>query len=196
MFLLTQFPLPFETTELEPYMSQTTLDFHHGKHLATYIKNLNDLIAGTPYEPMPLREIIIKSAGDNNAKKIFNNAAQVFNHNFFFHCLRRNTGTAQIPDEIMRAFGDADKFKSQFKSAATAVFGSGWTWLVRDTDGKIKIMSTANADTPIAHGIRPILTLDVWEHAYYLDYQNRRGDFIDAFLNNMVNWDFVAENLK
>lgn len=196
MFLLTQFPLPFGTTELEPYMSQTTLDFHHGKHLATYIKNLNDLIAGTPYEMMPLREIIVESADDKEATKIFNNAAQVFNHDFFFHCLRRNAGANKIPDEIIHTFGDADKFKSQFKSAAAAVFGSGWTWLVRDRDGAIKIMSTANANTPIAHGIRPILTLDVWEHAYYLDYQNRRADFIDAFLNNLVNWDFVAENLK
>lgn len=196
MLNLSQFPLPFERDALEPYMSQTTVDFHYGKHLATYINNLNNLISATPYEKLPLREIIMKSAADRGATKIFNNAAQVFNHDFFFHCLRRTNGDNNIPEEIIRAFGGADAFKSQFKSVAAAVFGSGWTWLVRGTDGKLSIMPTANADTPMVHGARAILTLDVWEHAYYLDYQNRRGDFIDAFLNNMVNWDFVAENLS
>lgn len=196
MFNLSQFPLPFARDALEPYMSQTTVDFHHGKHLATYINNLNDLITGTPYEKLPLREIIMKSAADRGATKIFNNAAQVFNHDFFFHCLQRTNGENKIPDEIARAFGGADAFKSQFKSVATGVFGSGWAWLVRATDGALSIMPTANADTPIAHSARPILALDVWEHAYYLDYQNRRADFIDEFLNNMVNWDFVTENLS
>lgn len=196
MLNLSQFPLPFERDTLEPYMSQTTVDFHYGKHLATYINNLNNLIPATPYEKLPLREIIMKSAADRGATKIFNNAAQIFNHDFFFHCLRRTNGDNTMPDEIARTFGGADAFKSQFKSVAIAVFGSGWAWLVRGADGKLSIMPTVNADTPMVHGVRPILTLDVWEHAYYLDYQNRRGDFIDAFLNNMVNWDFVAENLS
>lgn len=194
MFSLSQFPLQFEETSLTPYMSAETLQCHHGKHLATYIKNLNDLMQGTVYETLPLDEIIVKSASDENAKKIFNNAAQVFNHNFFFRCLAKDDGK-EIPEEIITVFGSKDKFFSEFKSAAAGVFGSGWAWLVKDSDS-IKIMTTANADTPIAHGIKPLLALDVWEHAYYLDYQNRRVDFIDAFLQHMVNWEFVKENLQ
>lgn len=194
MFSLSQFPLQFEETALTPYMSAETLQCHHGKHLATYIKNLNDLMQGTVYETLPLDEIIVKSASDETAKKIFNNAAQVFNHDFFFRCLAKDDGK-KIPEEIIAAFGSKDNFFSEFKSAAAGVFGSGWAWLVKDSDS-IKIMTTANADTPIAHGIKPLLALDVWEHAYYLDYQNRRVDFIDAFLQHMVNWEFVKENLQ
>ena len=193
MFTLAQFPLPFDYTALAPNMSENTLHFHHDKHLATYINNLNDLITGTEYEALPLRKII-KRAADENATKIFNNAAQVFNHNFFFNCLRRNGG-GRVPDSIADAFGGADAFRDQFKSAAMGVFGSGWAWVARDGD-KLKIIAAAGADTPIAHDMQPILTLDVWEHAYYLDYQNRRADFIDAFLEKMVNWDFVMENLN
>lgn len=194
MFSLTQFPLAFSENSLSPYMSAETLQCHHGKHLATYIKNLNDFITGNEYEAMPLYEIITKSATDPNAKKIFNNAAQVFNHDFFFKCLKENGG-GEIPQEIASAFGGADKFIADFKAAAAGVFGSGWAWLVKD-NGQIKIMTTANADTPLAHGITPLLAIDVWEHAYYLDYQNRRADFIDAFINHLINWDFVLSNLK
>lgn len=194
MYSLNQFPLQFSESALEPYMSAETLNCHHGKHLATYIKNLNDLSAGTEYADMPLYDIIIKSVADNNAKKIFNNAAQVFNHDFFFKCMTVNGG-GNVPDEIADAFGDVNKFITEFKAAAAGVFGSGWAWLVRD-NGQIKIMTTANADTPIAHGIKPLMALDVWEHAYYLDYQNRRADFIDAFLSHLINWDFVRENMQ
>lgn len=194
MFSLTQFPLQFSEKALMPYMSETTLQCHHGKHLATYIKNLNDLITGTEYEAMPLDEIIIKSATDPNAKKIFNNAAQVFNHNFFFRCLSPNGG-GNIPEVISKAFGDKEKLVTEFKSAAAGLFGSGWAWLVKDNN-TLKIMTTTNADTPIAHGIVPIMALDVWEHAYYLDYQNRRADFIEAFLKHLVNWNFVLENMN
>lgn len=194
MFSLNQFPLPFNTKDLEPYMSEQTINFHYGKHLATYIKNLNDLAKDTKYAEMPLNEIIIQSATDDSAKKIFNNAAQVFNHNFFFNCLSNNKKT--VPDEITKSFNGEENFLEQFKSAATAVFGSGWTWLVRDEKGELKIISTANADTPIAHNLKPIMTIDVWEHAYYLDYQNRRADFIENVLKNLINWDFVEENLK
>ncbi len=194
MFSITEFPLPFNESSLMPYMSDTTLQFHHGKHLATYIKNLNDLIVGTEYEAMPLYEIITKSAKDQNAKKIFNNAAQVFNHNFFFKCLTQNGGCT-IPEIITSSFGSSETFINEFKTAATGIFGSGWAWLVKNND-KIQIITTLNADTPIAHDIKPLMTLDVWEHAYYLDYQNRRADFIDAFLNNLVNWDFVLEQIK
>ena len=194
MFTLAQFPLPYDTSALSPYISQDTLETHHGKHVATYIDNLNKLIENTPYEKVSLLEIIQESAKNPEDKKIFNNAAQVYNHNFFFHgmCPQCNT---QIPQEIIDKFGSEENFKKQFKDAATSLFGSGYTWLVRDGD-ELKIINTANADTPIAHNMKPILTLDVWEHSYYLDYKNKRADFIDSFLNNLVNWDFVAENLK
>lgn len=194
MFALNQFPLQFAEDALAPYMSAQTLNCHHGKHLATYIKNLNDLSAGTRYADMPLMEIITESARDDAAKKIFNNAAQVFNHDFFFKCLTPNGG-GEIPREITDVFGGADNFIAEFKTAAAGVFGSGWAWVVRDGDA-IRIMTTANADTPVAHGITPLLALDVWEHAYYLDYQNRRADFIDVFLAHMVNWDFVRSNMN
>ncbi len=194
MFSLNEFPLPFNSVALEPYISQETIDFHHGKHLATYIKNLNDLYQGTQYENLPLNDIIIQTAKDDSAKKIFNNAAQVYNHNFFFHCLSNEK--FPIPSEITEAFESAENFYSQFKSVATSIFGSGWAWLVQEKDGTLKIISTANADTPIAHNLKPILTIDVWEHSYYLDYQNRRADYIDTVLKNLINWEFVKENLQ
>lgn len=194
MFTLAQFPLPYETNALAPYISQETLETHHGKHVATYINNLNNLIENTPYEQVSLIEIIQGSAKNPDEQKIFNNAAQIYNHNFFFHgmCPKCNT---QIPQEITEQFGSTDNFKQQFKTMATSLFGSGYTWLVRDGD-TLKIVNTPNADTPIAHNLKPILNLDVWEHAYYLDYKNKRADFVDAFLDRLVNWDFVAENLK
>jgi len=194
MFSLNEFPLPFNSVALEPYISQETIDFHHGKHLATYIKNLNDLYHGTQYENLPLNDIIIQTAKDDTAKKIFNNAAQVYNHNFFFHCLSNEK--FPIPSEITEVFESAENFYSQFKSVATSIFGSGWAWLVQEKDGTLKIISTANADTPIAHNLKPILTIDVWEHSYYLDYQNRRADYIDTVLKNLINWEFVKENLQ
>ncbi len=194
MFDLAQFPLPYETSALSPYISQETLETHHGKHVATYIKNLNNLIENTPYENVSLVQIIQDSANSPADKKIFNNAAQVYNHNFFFNGMCKDC-TAKIPDEIVEKFGSAENFRKQFKDAATSLFGSGYTWLVRDGD-ELKIINTNNADTPIAYNMVPILNLDVWEHAYYLDYKNRRADFVDSFLDNLVNWDFVSENLK
>jgi len=194
MFSLSQFPLPFADDALAPYISAETLRFHHGKHVATYINNLNDLIAGTEYENMPLHDIIVRCAQNPSQAKIFNNAAQVYNHDFFFNCMRRDDKT-NIPYEIEKFFGGPDKFRDAFKSAATSVFGSGWTWLVQDGD-TFKIINTANADTPIAHGMRPLLTLDVWEHAYYLDYQNKRAEYCDAFLNHLINWQFALENMQ
>lgn len=194
MFALSQFPLPYTTDALAPYISQETLETHHGKHVATYIDNLNKLIENTPYESVSLDEIIIQSAGKPSEKKIFDNAAQIYNHNFFFQGLCPKC-TAQIPQEIIDSFGSAQNFKDQFKSAATSLFGSGYTWLVRDGD-RLKIINTANADTPMVYNMKPLLNLDVWEHAYYLDYKNKRADFIDNFLDNLVNWNFVAENLR
>lgn len=194
MFTITQFPLPYATDALAPYISQETLQTHHGKHVATYIDNLNKLIDGTKYQEVALTDIIKQSADAPADKKIFNNAAQIYNHDFFFHGMCPDCSTT-IPQEIIDKFGGADKFKEQFKDSASGLFGSGYTWLVRDGDD-LRIINTSNADTPIAHNMKPILTLDVWEHSYYLDYKNKRVDFIDAFLDHLVNWDFVAENLK
>lgn len=193
MFSLEQYPLKFKTNGLEPYMSESTVNFHYGKHLDTYIKNLNGLIVGTKYEKMTLREIVSESAKDENAKKIFNNAGQVFNHDFFFGGMAKDSKSA-FPKRIVDEFGSREKFVEEFKTAALGVFGSGWAWLVIDS-GKLKIITTANADNPITHGLTPVLALDVWEHSYYLDYQNKRGDFIDAFLNHLVDWNFVTKNL-
>ena len=194
MFALTEFPLPYTTDALSPYISQETIETHHGKHVATYINNLNNLIENTPYESVSLLEIIQTSAQNPDDKKIFNNAAQIYNHNFFFNgmCAQCNT---QIPEELIKAFGSAENLKKQFKDSAAALFGSGYTWLVQDKD-EFKIINTKDAETPITNNMKPLLNLDVWEHAYYLDYKNKRADFIDAFLDNLVNWDFVAENIK
>lgn len=194
MFTLTQFPLPYAASALEPYISADTLNTHHGKHVATYIDNLNKLITGTPYEEVSLYEIIKQSAEKPSDAKIFNNAAQIYNHDFFFQGMCPDCG-GTIPDEIIQAFGSAENFRDAFKSAATSVFGSGYTWLVRD-NGQLKIVNTANADTPIAYDMKPVMNLDLWEHAYYLDYKNKRGDFIDNYLDHLVNWEFVSENLK
>ena len=193
MFNMNDYPLPFRETDIEPYMSAETMRLHHGRHLATYIANLNKLIADTKYADMDLREIIINSTDDSNAQSIFNNAAQVYNHEFFFNCLGR--GNNATPDIISDAFGGVAEFQEKFKSVANSVFGSGWVWLIHDNE-KFEIIKTANADTPIAHGKKPILTLDLWEHAYYIDYQNRRADFIDAFFNHMVDWKFVLDNMN
>lgn len=195
MFTLAQFPLPYATDALAPYISQETIETHHGKHLASYIDNLNKLIEGTPYQGVSLVAVVQQSADKPDEQKIFNNAAQIYNHDFFFHGMCPKC-TTQIPDEIITQFGSIENFKDQFKSAALSVFGSGYTWLVRDGDNKLKIVNTANADTPIVHDMKPVLNLDVWEHAYYLDYKNKRADFIDTFLDNLINWDFVAENLQ
>lgn len=193
MFTLAQYPLPYATDALAPYISQEIIETHYGKHVATYIDNLNKLIQDTPYETVSLTQIIQDTAGRPDQQKIFNNAAQVYNHDFFFRGMCPKC-TAEIPQEIIDSFGSAENFKQQFKSAATSLFGSGYTWLVRDGE-TLKIINTGNADTPIAHDMTPILNLDVWEHAYYLDYKNRRADFIDSFLDNLVNWEFVAQNL-
>lgn len=197
MFTLSQFPLPYSYDALTPYMSSETLELHHGKHVETYIKNLNSLIENTPYESVSLYEIIKQSATDTKnpqATKIYNNAAQIFNHDFFFNGMCLDC-SGQIPAEIKNSFGSEEEFKRQFKEAATSLFGSGYTWLVRDGD-EIKIINMQNADTPIAHNMIPLLNLDVWEHAYYIDYKNKRSDFIDKYLEHLVNWEQVAENLK
>jgi Fe-Mn family superoxide dismutase len=190
-------PLPYPDTALEPHYSAKTFGFHHGKHHKAYVDNLNKLIAGTPLEAKPLEEIITGSAGDPAKAALFNNSAQVWNHTFFWSCMRPGGGGQPKGDLAARmnaAFGSYEKFAEQFKAAAVGRFGSGWAWLTLD-GGALKITSTANADTPMTSRQTALLTVDVWEHAYYLDYQNRRPDFVQAFLDHLVNWDFVAANL-
>jgi superoxide dismutase, Fe-Mn family len=189
--------LPYAVTALEPHMTAKTFEFHYGKHHATYVTNLNNLTKDTPMATMSLEEIIKATFGDASKAGIFNNAAQVWNHTFFWNSMKQNGGGAPTGDlaaKIDASFGSLDKFKEEFKAAATTQFGSGWAWLIKDGDG-LKITKSGNAENPIAHGQTPLLTLDVWEHAYYIDFQNRRPDFITAYLENLVNWDFAAANL-
>jgi superoxide dismutase, Fe-Mn family len=190
-------PLPYPNSALEPYISAKTLDFHHGKHHKTYVDTLNKLIEGKPEEDKSLEEIIVATHHDDSKTTIFNNAAQVWNHTFFWSCLTKEGGgepEGDLKKAIDHDFGGLDKFAKEFKEAATTQFGSGWAWLVFDA-GKLKVIKTANAVNPIAGGETALVTCDVWEHAYYLDYQNRRPDFVQAFLDHLINWDFVAENL-
>src|SRR6201996_4711686 len=190
-------PLPYEQSALEPVISANTLDFHYGKHHKTYVDTLNKLIEGKNYAKMSLEDIIEESSGNEADTKIFNNAAQVWNHNFFWHCLKKNGNAPSnhLIREIDKAFGSLDEFKKKFHEAAIGQFGSGWAWLVLD-QGKLAIVKTANAVNPLSRGQKALLTCDVWEHAYYLDYQNKRADMVQAFLDHMVNWDFVANSLE
>ena len=185
--------LTFPKDALNPYLSEKTLDFHYGKHHNTYVVNVNKLIEGTDLANETLEHIINKTVGDSSKSGIFNNAAQVWNHTFYWHSMKPNGGgppTGAIADKINADFGSYDKFVEEFKNAGATQFGSGWAWLIVK-NGKLEVMKTSNADTPIAHGLKPVLTVDVWEHAYYLDYQNRRPDYLDAFIKNLVNWDFA-----
>lgn len=189
--------LPYEASALEPFISANTLGFHHGKHHQTYVTNTNNLIKGTDLEDASLEKIVLSAA--NNAEKVglFNNAAQVWNHTFYWKSMKKGGGGAPsgaIAKKIEEDFGSYEAFAEAFKNAGLTQFGSGWAWLVLK-DGKLQIMKTANGDTPMAHGLIAILTVDVWEHAYYLDYQNKRADYLDVFLKNLVNWDFANANL-
>ncbi len=191
--------LPYADDALAPVVSANTISFHHGKHHATYIKVLNELIAGTPDEALTLEEIVARSASDKSpaARKIFSNAAQAWNHAFYWHSMtpKGSVPTGKLKDALDKSFGGVDGFKKAFTAAAVGQFGSGWAWLVKGKDGALAIETTANADTPIAHGGTPLLVADVWEHAYYLDFQNRRPDHIAAWLDKLVNWSFAEENL-
>ena len=189
--------LPFEANALEPYISANTLSFHHGKHHQTYVTNLNNLIQNTELADASLEEIIVASANKPEKVGIFNNAAQVWNHTFYWNSMKKNGGgapTGAIAAKINEDFGSFDAFAEAFKNAGLTQFGSGWAWLVLE-NGKLKITKTSNADTPLVHGQKAILTVDVWEHAYYLEYQNRRADYLDIFLKQLVNWDFANANL-
>lgn len=186
-------PLPYAMNALEPLISKSTLEFHYGKHHQAYVNNLNALVPGTPFEDADLNEIVMKSDGG-----IFNNAAQVWNHTFYWNCLSPDGGTLHKGDlskAIDKDFGTFDQFKEQFTKAAASLFGSGWAWLAKDEDGKLHISQESNAGNPMRKGLHPILTCDVWEHAYYVDKQNRRPDYIADFWK-LVNWDFVEANYQ
>ncbi len=190
--------LPYAKDALAPHISANTFDFHHGKHHNAYVVKLNELIAGTEFEKASLEEIIRATAGKAEKAALFNNAAQHWNHSFFWHCLKPNGGgkpTGEVAARIERDLGGYEKFAADFKNAALTQFGSGWAWLVKDASGTLKITKTANADLPMAHGETALLTVDVWEHAYYLDFQNRRPDFVQTVLDSLVNWEFVNANL-
>lgn len=184
--------LPFAMDALEPHMSAETLKLHHGKHHKAYVDKLNEAIQGTPYAELSLEEIIQRSFKKDPG--IFNNAGQHWNHSFFWKCLKNGGGEpkADLRKQIETDFGDVAAFRKEFGKAAKGLFGSGWTWLVQD-GSKLKITTTPNGETPLVHDQHALLTLDVWEHAYYVDYRNERPKFIAAFLDSLVNWDFVAE---
>ncbi|TMH17342.1 MAG: superoxide dismutase [Betaproteobacteria bacterium] len=191
-------PLPFAEDALAPVISAQTIGFHYGKHHKTYVDTLNKLVAGTQFEGQSLEAIIKATAGKTDKSGIFNNAAQAWNHTFYWNSLTPKGGGAargKLAQKIDAAFGSYDKFKSEFADAAVTQFGSGWAWLVADA-GTLKVVKTGNAEDAIAKGLTPLLTIDVWEHAYYLDYQNRRPDHVKAVIDKLLNWDFAAENLE
>lgn len=187
--------LPYAQDALEPYVSSLTLRFHYGKHHQSYVDNLNKMVSGTGYSMLPLEELIRKTAEMPDKTAIFNNASQVWNHSFFWSSMRPEGG-GQPPEPLMEmitaSFGTFESFKNTFLTAAVGQFGSGAVWLVQDED-KVKVIKTANAETPVAYGQNALLTCDVWEHAYYLDYQNRRKDFVQNFLDHLANWEFAAQ---
>jgi len=190
-------PLKWAVNALEPVVSAKTISFHYGKHHQAYVDTVNKMIAGTEFADMTLEKLIGATAGKTDKAGIFNNAAQVWNHTFYWNSLRPKGGgepPSMLKQKIEAAFGSVDACKKELSAAALAQFGSGWAWLVADA-GKLKIVKTADAETPITHGVKPLLTVDVWEHAYYLDYQNKRADYVNAVLDKLINWEFAERNL-
>jgi Fe-Mn family superoxide dismutase len=190
--------LPWEQSALDPVISARTIDLHYGKHHATYVKKLNELVAGTRFAELPLEHVIAETVGKEEHKKIFNNAAQAWNHTFFWNSLRPASAAAPKADlakRIQSDFGGLETFRKDFAEAAVECFGSGWAWLI-ERDGKLEILATSNAGTPITMGATPLLTIDVWEHAYYLDYENRRPEFAKAVIDRLLNWDFAQQQLQ
>ncbi len=190
--------LPYAQDALEPHISANTLSFHHGKHHNAYVVNLNNLVADSELASKSLEEIMTATAGDTSKSGIFNNAAQIWNHTFYWHSMSPNGGgkpSGALATKIEEDFGGFDAFVAAFKTAGATQFGSGWAWLVL-RDGKLAVEKTANAECPLTDGAVPLLTMDVWEHAYYLDFQNRRPDYIETFLSSLINWDFATANLE
>ncbi len=187
-------PLPFAKNALAPHISEETMEYHYGKHHQAYVTNLNNLIKGTEFENASLEDIIKKSSGG-----IYNNSAQVWNHTFFWNSIKPNGGgapTGALADAINKKWGSFDEFKKAFQASAVGNFGSGWTWLVKKADGSVDIVNMGAAGTPLTTGDKALLTIDVWEHAYYIDYRNLRAKFVETFLNHLANWDFAAANYQ
>lgn len=189
--------LPYRYTALEPYISKSTLEFHHDKHHAAYVTKFNAAVAGTDLADKPLEDVIKTTSKDSSQTSIFNNAAQAWNHTFYWNSMKPDGGgqpTGRLAEKIQSDFGSFEQFTEAFKTAGSTQFGSGWAWLVLD-NGTLKVTKTLNAENPLSSNQVPLMTMDVWEHAYYLDYQNKRPDYITAFLEHLVNWDFASENL-
>ncbi|HEY5310215.1 MAG TPA: superoxide dismutase [Casimicrobiaceae bacterium] len=190
-------PLPYADTALEPVITANTLSFHYGKHHKTYVDNLNNLVKGTDYESATLEKIINDTAGKPDKAPLFNNAAQIWNHTFYWNSMRSGGGgkpTGRIAQMIDASFGSYDNFRKEFSATTVSQFGSGWGWLVQD-GGALKVVKTGNAEVPFTKGQKPLLTIDVWEHAYYLDHQNKRAAYVDAVIDKLLNWEFAAQNL-
>ncbi len=189
--------LPYPENALDPVISAKTISFHYGKHHRTYVETTNKLIAGTQFADMPLEQIVSATAGKADRVELFHNAAQAWNHTFYWQCLKPKGGgepPAAFKQKLEAAFGSVDAFKKEWSKAAVTEFGSGWAWLVLEGD-KLKVVKTSDADTPMVSGMKPLLTIDVWEHAYYLDYQNKRADYVNALIDKLTNWEFAAQNL-
>jgi superoxide dismutase, Fe-Mn family len=190
--------LPYSSDSLQPVISANTISFHYGKHHKGYVDNLNKLITGTNFAKMSLEQIIMATAGKSENTAIFNNAAQVWNHTFYWQSLKPNGGgepTSLLKQKIETSFGSVDKCKTELSAAATSQFGSGWAWLVLD-GANLKVVKTSNAENPMTQKMKPLLTIDVWEHAYYLEYQNRRADYVKEVVDKLLNWEFAAKNLE
>ncbi len=196
--MFTLMALPYADNALAPVVSPNTISFHYGKHHKTYVDNLNNLVKGTELEGQSLEAIVTATAGKADKAPLFNNAAQIWNHDFYWNSLKANGGgvpTGKVADRINESFGSFDEFKKQMAATTVGQFGSGWGWLVADAAGKLKVVKTGNAEVPLTQGLKPLLTIDVWEHAYYLDHQNRRADYVNAVIDKLLNWEFAAKNL-
>jgi Fe-Mn family superoxide dismutase len=196
--MFTLMALPYADNALAPVISPNTIGFHYGKHHKTYVDNLNNLIKGTDLEGRSLEEVVMATAGKADKVPHFNNAAQIWNHDFYWKSMKANGGglpTGKLADRINESFGSFEEFKKQLSATTVSQFGSGWGWLVADAAGKLKVVKTGNAEVPLTQGLKPLLTIDVWEHAYYLDHQNRRADYVNAVIDKLLNWEFAAANL-
>jgi Fe-Mn family superoxide dismutase len=196
--MFTLMALPYEDNALAPVVSPNTISFHYGKHHKTYVDNLNNLVKGTDLEGKSLEDVVLATAGKADKAPLFNNSAQIWNHDFYWKSMKPNGGgvpTGKVADRINESFGSFEEFKKQLSATTVSQFGSGWGWLVADAAGKLKVVKTGNAEVPMTQGLKPLLTIDVWEHAYYLDHQNRRADYVNAVIEKLLNWEFAAANL-
>ena len=196
--MFTLMALPYADDALAPIITAHTISFHHGKHHKTYVDNLNNLVKGTEFEGQSLEAIVGATAGKADKAPLFNNAAQIWNHDFYWNSLKPNGGgvpTGKVAEKINESFGSFDEFKKQMAATTVGQFVSGWGWLVANAAGKLKVVKTGNAEVPMTQGLKPLVTIDVWEHAYYLDHQNRRADYVNAVIDKLLNWDFAAKNL-